>query len=483
MPVSPIAGSRLLTAVVAVALVVLTGVRADASDLKLWEPAESAAAVEEESTGDAVLELVDRQQAEIDQLLRRLEAVEARAAEAPDSRLRFGYDRGFFASSPDGIRLGETTAPFLLKLNSWMQLRHTVFESEGMTADQNDIEFERLRLVLSGHVYTPDLKFFTQIDGDSDQGELADWLDYYVLYDIGHDALGLDQNHLRIRAGKWKLPFNRTRAESGWKLQFADRSVASSFFDINRSLGASLLGQIMIDETPLAWEAAVFNGFNTQGFVPVRSGQLDRNLATSARCTIDLLGEWGTDGEPDLTQHENPAIRAGGGFAYSRVDAEGLREFESIRAVDSGAVLATILPPGVDAFNVFLYAADLNFKWRGLSVLSEAYFRRINQFSGGQVADLFDRGFLVQSGYFVCPNKLELVGRWSRIVGDSGTLGDRRQSADEVAGGVVWYIRGHFAKLTFDVTRVNGTPIRDPALNLLPGDDGILYRSQFQLWF
>lgn len=483
MRVTPIAGSRLVTAILAVVLGTLMCVKSEASDLIFSESAGPAAAADGDPTGDVLHDLVDQQQGEIEQLRRRLDAVESRASHANASRHRFGYDQGFFASSPDGIRLGDQTAPYLLKLNSWLQLRHTVFDSKGTTADQNDIEFERLRIVLSGHVYTPDLTFFTQIDGDSDQGEFADWLDYFVRYDIGHDALGLNRNHLRIRAGKWKLPFNRTRAESGWKLQFADRSVASSFFDINRSLGASLQGQTMIRETPLAWEAAVFNGFNTQGFLPVRAAQLDRNLATSARFTIDLLGEWGRDGEPDLAQHKNPAIRAGGGFAYSRVDAEGPREFASIRVVDSGAILATILPPNIDAFNVFLYATDLNLKWRGLSILSEMYFRQINQFSGGRVADLFDHGFLVQSGYFICPKKLELIGRWSRIVGDSGTLGDRPQSTDEVAGGVVWYIRGHLAKLTFDVTRVNGTPIRDPALNLLPGDDGILYRTQFQLRF
>jgi len=53
-------------------------------------------------------------------------------------------------------------------------------------------------------------------------------------------------------------------------------------------------------------------------------------------------------------------------------------------------------------------------------------------------------------------------------------------SADEVAAGMSWYIRGHNLKLTFDVTKLNGAPPRDPALNIRPGDDGLLFRSQSQ---
>lgn len=394
--------------------------------------------------------------------------------------LSAGYDDGFFLS---GTSPSDADTSFLLKINSRLQLRHTVFDSQGNTPHQNDIEFERLRLVFSGHAYTPDLTYFLQLDGDSDQGETVDWLDAFVSYDAGHQHLELQPGALGVRLGKWRMPYSRARREAGFKLQFADRSMASVFFDINRSIGGSLYGKCNIADQPLNWEAAVFNGFQTQGARPVRSGILDRNFGTSARVFYDPWGEWGTDGEPDLNPHECPAVRIGAGFAFSRVDAEGLREFSTVRVVDSGATLSSLLPMTVNAYNVFLYAVDANVKYQGISLLSEVYFRQCNGFAGGAVPSLFDHGLLIQGGCFVLPQKLELIARMSRIVGNSGTLGGQNQSADEVAGGIVWYIRGHKARLTFDVTHVNGAPIRDTALNLIPGDDGLLYRTQFQLTF
>ncbi len=90
---------------------------------------------------------------------------------------------------------------------------------------------------------------------------------------------------------------------------------------------------------------------------------------------------------------------------------------------------------------------------------------------------------MVQGGLFVVPKRLEWISRWSRVVGDSGTLGIADQSADEISMGAVWYYRGHNAKLTFDASHINGSPIRDLALNLLPGDDGMIYRTQLQIRF
>ena len=123
------------------------------------------------------------------------------------------------------------------------------------------------------------------------------------------------------------------------------------------------------------------------------------------------------------------------------------------------------------------------FRVQGWSLSTEYYFRNLSDFSGAAVPDLFDHGFLLQGGCFIIPKKVELMARWSRIVGDSGSLGAGDQSADEIAGGIAWYLKGRNLKLLFDVTQVNGAPVRDSAVGLLPGDDGLLYRTQLQFLF
>lgn len=389
------------------------------------------------------------------------------------------YDNGFVLKPVDPDK-----TPFSLKINSWFQARHSYFDSEGPNPDQNDFEFERTRLAFSGFALTPDLKYFFQLDGDDNQVQRIDLLDYFLSYDLGHDQLGLAAGQLGIRVGRWKIPFNRSRHTSGLNLQFADRSVAGVFFDIDRSIGVSLYGKTVESCTPVNWEFALTNGIRTNGVRPNRTGDVDRNLGVSGRVYSDVLGTWGSDYESDIAWHEELAVRLGAGFAFSREDiTDGPVEASRQRVVDSGATLVSILPGGITAYNVTLFALSADFRHQGWSLSTEYFFRNLSSFSGGSIPELTDQGFLVQSGCFVVPKKLEVFSRWSRIVGNSGTLGTSDQSADEVAGGVAWWIKGRNLKLLFDVSRVNGTPINDSALGFLPGDDGLLYRTQLQFLF
>ncbi len=425
---------------------------------------------------------IEKLNGEIEALYERIESLEKVNEDRP-AGLEFGYDNGFAMTSPGGVKLKPGDVPFSLRLNSWMQFRHTYFDSDGPNPDENDLEFERLRLTLQGHAYTSDLKYFMQFDGDSDGAEAVDFLDYYFAYDIGHHRCCLDQRRFGFKVGKWKVPYNRARNESLWKMQFADLSITSGFFDANRALGVGVFGKVDALGKVFVYETGVFNGLRNEGFRPGRRGELDRNFAYAGRVHSVLVGEWGDDGQPDLHAHEHLAVRVGAGTAITRVDNEGLREFERIFVVDSGATLASILPPGVTAYDLAMYACDANFKYRGLSFHSEYYWRHIFNFAGAPVPDLFDHGFFVQSGYFIVPEKFELAARWSRIVGDSGTLGATTQSADEITAGCTWYFNGNNAKLTFDATHINGAPLTDSRLNLLAGDIGWLYRTQLQLRF
>ncbi len=224
----------------------------------------------------------------------------AAAGRAPAEKLKFGYADGFFLASPDGMKLGKDI-PFLLRVNSRVQMRYSHFESDGPTRDENNFELERAFLIFSGFAYTPDLAYHIKLDGDSDETEGVDLLDYYVAYDYGHAVLGQDTGRFGFKAGKYKMPFTRARWENGFNLQFADRSMASEFFDINRSIGIGKFGRFDVCERAVNWESALFNGFQTQRFVPGRAGELDRNFGYATRVYSDPIGDYGKDGEPDLS--------------------------------------------------------------------------------------------------------------------------------------------------------------------------------------
>lgn len=396
---------------------------------------------------------------------------------------RVGYDRGFVVSSDRSLNLQAGESPFLLRINGIMQLRQTRFESTGPNRDLNQFQLIRGRLAFSGHALTPDMGYFVQLDGRSSAGDEFRLLDCFMDFDFGRNWWGWDRRALVFKAGKYKVPFTLARYISAREFEFTDRSVSSMYFDVNRSLACGLYGQSSFASMPIEWETAMFNGLVTGGAETGSSGALDNNFAFSGRLMAYPTGEWGAGALADLDWHETLATRIGGAFVGSEINRAGLTEFESIRVVDSGARLSAILPASVTEYNVHMYCVDASCKYRGWSITSEYYFRWIDEFVGDAIPALFDHGFWLQAGKFIVPGKLELITRWSRVVGDSGTLGATVESADEVAGGWVWYFNGQNARLTFDATHLNGAPISASSLDIFPGDRGWLFRTQIQLAF
>lgn len=394
-----------------------------------------------------------------------------------------GYDDGFVIASEEELRLDADDYSYRLKINGWGQLRDTRLVSNSSNRDVNQLQLKRARIVFSGHALSQDLAYFVQLDGRSNAADSLRILDYYFAYDLSHVFPNATHGTFGIKAGLYKMPFSLARGISGKEFEFADRSMASIYFDVNRSLAFGLYGENNSLPIPIHWEAALFNGLVTGGAETGSSGTLDNNNAFSGRVHMYPVGDWGADDLADLTNHQTLATRIGTGFAVTKIDRIGSTEFSSLRVVDSGTQLSELLPNAVDTYNVSLFSVDASLKYRGLSMTSEYYFRNISGFRGAMVPDLFDHGFWLQSGKFLIPQKFELLARWSRVTGNSGTLGAENQSSDELACGGVWYFRQQHAKLTLDATHLNGASINSSALDISSGDVGWLYRTQLQFSF
>jgi hypothetical protein len=397
--------------------------------------------------------------------------------------VRVGYDDGFVIASDANLELQASDTPYRLRMNGWGQLRHTILDSDGVNSDLNQFQLKRARLTFAGTAFTSDFGYFVQLDGRSVGGDEFRLLDYFLTFDLGHHWWGWEKGVLGVKTGKYKMPFTLARYLSGREFEFADRSMASTFFDVNRSLAWGLDGKFNCRGIPLNWEVAIFNGLVTGGAETGSSGALDNNFAFSGRIFAFPTGDWGVGSLPDFDWHETLATRIGAGFASSTIDRNGTTEFDSLRVVDSGDRLSALLPASVDEYSVNIYCVDASYKLCGWSATTEYYFRSTHQFRGANLSGLFDHGFWLQLGKFIVPEKLQLLARWSRVVGDSGTLGANDQSAEEIAGGLVWYFRRQHAKIIFDATYLDGAPIRSPVLDIAPGDIGWLFRTQIQFAF
>ena len=293
--------------------------------------------------------------------------------------VRVGYDKGFVIASKRELGLETSNFPFRLQINGWGQLRYTVTDVAPPNIDLNQFQLKRARLVFSGQAFNPDVSYFVQLDGRSSSGDNMRLLDYYLSYDVGHDQFGLAKGTLGFRTGKYKMPFTMARWLSGKHFEFTDRSVASTYFDVNRSLACGLYGQSG-GYIPITWETAIFNGFVTGGAETGSSGDLDDNFAYSVRLYGFPIGQWGTSELADFEDHDQLAMRIGCGFAETTINRSGTTEFNEPLVVDSGSTLASILPVAVDSYSVTQFAVDASLKLHGWSTTLEYYFRNISNF-------------------------------------------------------------------------------------------------------
>ena len=402
----------------------------------------------------------------VQRVLERLEAEQAAIA-GPGPQFETGYDKGFFIRpTPEN----KDIIPFDLRIKGRMQFRHTAFKDDtGATSDRNDFEIERGRLLFDGHFIDPKLRFYMQIDGDDDDNFDLKFHDFILTY--AHSP------GMNITFGKWKVPGSRDWLEASGRLRFADRSMATTFFRPDRTTGVWLHGE---PAEGVFYNFNIGNGFWTTDMKP---SQIDDNFGFAGSVWWEPWGAFGP-GYSDLECHECPVIRIGNSFAFSDIDpTTAVGELARIRLVDSGALLTTAFPGATGAaagYDVWLYAMDFAWKYAGWSFTSEYFLRWLQDFEGSTVpvTEIFDHGFFVDGGYFLVPETIEAIARFSRITNDGNG-----PSADEYAAGFNWFFKGHNLKLTFDVSVLNGSPAQNSAPGYRAGDDGVLFRTQVDAGF
>src|SRR6185436_7958820 len=153
------------------------------------------------------------------------------------------YDRGFNFSMNDNA--------FLLKIRGRMQLRETTrwrneswrnpgdaknfpellgvfgdYRANRSTADASTFNLRRARLIFSGHLFTPDLKYFVQLAGET--AENAQNPGSVQLLDAFVHSTHLPL--LNVMAGQHKVFFNRSEINNATSMQFAERSGVQDAF-------------------------------------------------------------------------------------------------------------------------------------------------------------------------------------------------------------------------------------------------------------
>jgi len=394
-----------------------------------------------------------------------------------DPRHKFdaGYDNGMF------LRVQENKDSFELKANFRSQFRLVSFtgnedtwtDSAGTVRpleDRQNLELSRARMVFSGHALTPQLKYFMQMDGNTDGGAVVSLIDAWTAWHFS-DAF-------EIQAGQRKVPAGRNWLLGAFDTRLADRAFSNEFFRPSRTTGVWFVGD-PTDDTH--YELMVGQGFNTQGLTPFETGN---NFAVGGSGWWDVIGSYGAARPSDFEIHKDPAVRIGTSWVSAvagtpgrqSVEADFLRLTDGTRLNEPGA-----LAPGatVESFDVTLMAIDAAFKYRGWSANGEYFWRSVTNLTANlPVPEVgLQQGFYVEGGFFVLPQQLELNSQFAFVTG-------KQKTTSSYATGFSYYPRkSQNFKLTLDATLIDGSPANSPGSDVLVGDDGLLVRAQWQVVF
>ena len=368
-----------------------------------------------------------------------------------------------------GVTLRSQDGRFALNFAMWAQLLFTgkreQLPAEGQAGRTASLELRRARVVLQGHVFTPHLKYYVHLmfapkdlgfkDGAPTRAPIFQW--YATVTRLAN---------AQLQAGFFFVPYARQRMVPLPRLQFADNSTASYEFTLDQDIGLQVSSPDLAGLGLFRYYAGVFMG---DGYDWYKAG--DFGFTYMGRVEALPLGMFEDFNEPDFERGVKPKLSIGAAYAFSDRDHR-TRAIAGPGFADGGTMSAHNL------------TGDLSFKWAGLSVLADVYWRRGWRQSGGlkdeeglPIAVQAVRsgiGWTAQMGLFVPRTRLEAVAR-SAGVRPPRSHGSSLARLDEVGGGLNYYFYRHAVKLQLDYIHTWG-----PALPTGRGDQ---VRVQMQLMF
>ena len=332
------------------------------------------------------------------------------ASQAADwtNKMEVGYKDGGYIKTTDDR--------FSLKLNVGVQ---PLFIYEELDDEEDDSSFRirRARLYASGNALYPWLRYDTQITLEG--GSVA-------LRDAYLEAAYLD--YLRPRVGQYKVPYDREYLNSGFALQFIERSIASNQFSLQRDIGFQLSGSLLGERASYA--VGVFNGSGGN------QDNVDTDYMYVGRLVWEPFGPY-PYAQPSLGTKKDPLFALGVAAGY----LPGLDRGER-RSLAGSLGNADIVPIESD---VFQFAADLAFKYKRFSTEAGYHFREIDPQGASAFPSADAWGMYVQAGYFLLRDKLEFAARYAYVDPDNPTgTGTERQH--EYTAGLNYYFYVHRIK-------------------------------------
>ena len=340
-----------------------------------------------------------------------------------------------------GLQFVAPDSSMSVRLGTYFQI---LYQGVNNTSTENwDDRFliRRARLRLDGFAFSPKLTYKIEIglsnsDIGSDTPDKTNNADNIIT-----DAFARWQMTptLSLVVGQAKVPGNRERLVSSQKMQFVDRSLLNSQFNLDRDAGLQLHHEHQVGNMVLREIGAISMG-EGRDITVNNAGGYDY----TARFEVLPFGPFKGDGEyvgGDLEREPTPKLALAASYDFND-DASRSR-----------GQLGDFLSAQRDLHTVFV---DAMFKYRGFSSMAEFARRKatdgavIARDEAGNVKETFITGnaFNIQAGYLF-PANWEVAGRFTNYDPTAG-IGQRNQQ--QYTLGLSRYIVGHSLKVQSDLS-------------------------------
>ncbi|WP_439881211.1 porin [Pontibacter sp. MBLB2868] len=359
-----------------------------------------------------------------------------------------------------GLQFIAADSSFSLKFSTRFQMLYQ--GGINTTTDQLDDRFliRRARLKFEGFAYSPKLEYKIELglsnsDIGNDDPTMFNNADNIILDAVAKWNFA---PNWELWVGQTKLPGNRERIVSSQKMQFVDRSLLNSRFNIDRDAGAQLHHEHTFGNVVVREIASVAMG-EGRDITVNNAGGYDY----TAKVEIMPFGEFEGDGAyvgSDIYREETPKLAIAAAYDFND------------NATRARGQLGSFLSDQRDLRTVFV---DAMFKYRGFSSMAEYANSTasngpvVTRTPEGTVAETFVTGnaFNVQAGYLF-PSNWEVAGRYTTYNPEKVTS---LHPQEQYTLGVSKYIVGHSLKVQSDVT-----------LQDQPGrENSYLFRLQMEL--
>jgi len=351
-----------------------------------------------------------------------------------------------------GIVFESDNGKYMLAMNIAAQFLYTVNDQTPIPADAkkrttNTFEIRRARAFFNGHVFSPHVKYWVQLqfaprdlglsDGKISQSPVFQW---QATFDFLRD--------FTPQVGLNFIPYARQRVAPILKLQFVDNSIASYEYTLDRDIGINFMSKDVGGLGKLRYYAGVFMG---EG--PQFAKAVDFGLIYNGRIEVLPFGDFDDYAEGDHARLLEPKLSIGAAYAFADNDSRN-------RALGSA-------PTDGGTTDTHNATVDVVFKMAGFSLLADAYYRYGYRKYGSALLPPDENGvqnyapteaprngvgWTAQAGYLIPRVAFEIAGRYSGIrpVGDYTST----KRTDEAGPGLSYYFLEHSIKLQLDYMHI-----------------------------